>query len=330
MAIYRLSQHILECTSILKLTRVIPRFLTLQESTAHLAPSTASSLTATTDVPLPKSPRSPIPGSFIESPGSPYPEELNISTSENFQFSEPEDAEETEVTAELFGSSYGTAPGTPYSGHAFGGYHIEGTSFTDYRGKESIVSSDELLPDTATTIKFDIKDESFEQSVPLEPPNEQSTSYFPIVPILPPVFTNPPPVPAPPAPLPQPAPPVPPVQPPVQPAIMAATNMPFRKEKSAPNIIDEVSPGRELTRYISDIEGLFSHHSITQDTDKKKWFIYYPGLTISEFWESLPEYADAQKTYIHFKDAIIAQYPDASASRKYERHDLKRVIGKYA
>ncbi|SJL18848.1 uncharacterized protein ARMOST_22450 [Armillaria ostoyae] len=292
----------------------------LQESTAHLAPSTASSSTAATDVPLPKSPRSPIPGSFIESPGSPYPEELNISTSENFQFSEPEDAEETEVTAELFGSSYGTAPGTPYSGHAFGGYHIENTSFTDYRGKESVVSSDELLPDIATTINFDIKDESFEQSVPLEPPNEQSTSYFPLVPILPPVFTNPPPVPAPPVPLPQPAPPVPPVQPPVQPAIMAATNMPFRKEKSAPNIIDEVSPGCELTRYISDIEGLFSRHSITQDADKKKWFIYYPGLTISEFWESLPEYADA----------IIAQYPDASASRKYERHDLERVIGKYA
>ncbi|PBK65554.1 hypothetical protein ARMSODRAFT_891827, partial [Armillaria solidipes] len=106
--------------------------------------------------------------------------------------------------------------------------------------------------------------------------------------------------------------------------------MPFRKEKSAPNIIDKVSPGRELTRYISDIEGLFSRHSITQDADKKKWFIYYPGLTISEFWESLPEYADAQKTYVHFKDAIIAQYPDASASRKYERHDLERVIGKYA
>ncbi|PBK59224.1 hypothetical protein ARMSODRAFT_1027579 [Armillaria solidipes] len=263
-----------------------PENSNLQESTTHLAPSDASSSTAATDVPLPKSPHSPIPGSFIESSRSPYPEELDVSTSENFQFSEPEDAEdteETEVTTELFGSSYGTAPGTPYSGHAFGGYHIENTSFTDYRGEESVVSSDELLPDTATTINFDIKDESFEQSVPLEPPNEQSTSYFPLVPILPPVFTNPPPVLAPPAPLPQPAPPIPPVQPPVQPVIMAATTMPFRKEKSTPNIIDEVSPGCELMHYISDIEGLFSRHSITQDADKKKWFIYYPGLTISEF-----------------------------------------------
>ncbi|SJL12087.1 uncharacterized protein ARMOST_15508 [Armillaria ostoyae] len=294
----------------------------LQESTTHLAPSAVSSSTATTDVPLPKSPCSPIPGSFIESPGSPYPEELDISTSENFRFSDPEDAEETEVTTELFGSSYGTVSGTPYSGHTFGGYHVESTSFTDYCREESIVSSDELQPDTATMVNFDIKDESFEQSIPFEPtfesPTEQSTLYFPIFPILPPV------------PLPQPVPPVPSVQPPVQPAIMAATSMPFRKEKSTPNIIDEVSPEHELTCYVSDIEGLFSHHSITQDVDKKKWFIYYPGLTISEFWESLPEYADTQKSYMNFKDAIIAQYPDASASHKYERHDLEHVIGKYA
>ncbi len=105
--------------------------------------------------------------------------------------------------------------------------------------------------------------------------------------------------------------------------------MPFRKEKSAPNIIEKVSPGRELTCYISDIEGLFTHHSINANTDKKKWFIYYPGLIISEFWESLPEYSDAAKIYENFKDAVIAQYPDASTTCKYERHNLERVIGKY-
>ncbi len=88
--------------------------------------------------------------------------------------------------------------------------------------------------------------------------------------------------------------------------------------------------GRELTCYISDIEGLFTRHSINANADKKKWFIYYPGLVISEFWESLPEYSDAAKTYENFKDAVIAQYPDASTTRKYERHDLKHVIGKYA
>ncbi len=100
-------------------------------------------------------------------------------------FSEPEYDEETEVTAELFGSNYGTAPGTPYSGHVFGGYHVESTSFTDYRQEESVESSDELVPDSATTINFDIKDESFEQSLPFDPPAEASTSYFPIFPILP-------------------------------------------------------------------------------------------------------------------------------------------------
>lgn len=110
---------------------------------------------------------------------------------------------------------------------------------------------------------------------------------------------------------------------------MAAASMPFQKEKSALNIIDEISPGRELTHYISDIEGLFTRHSINAEADKKKWFIYYPGLVISEFWESLPEYSDGGKTYENFKDAVVAQYPDASTTRKYERHDLERVIGKY-
>ncbi len=94
--------------------------------------SEASSSTLATETPLPDSPHSPIPGSFIESPTSQSPEELDISERENLSFSGPEDDEETEVTAELFGSNYGTAPSTPYSGHTFGGYHVESTSFTNY------------------------------------------------------------------------------------------------------------------------------------------------------------------------------------------------------
>ncbi len=285
-------------------------------------------MTLATETPLPNSPRSLIPGSFIKSPTSLFPKELDVSTSENFQFSEPEDAEETEVTAELFGSNYGTAPGTPYSRHTFGSYHVESTSFTDYPQEESVGSSNKIVPDTTTTINFDIKDKSFEQSIPFDPPTEASTSYFPI---LPPINLN-----QQPAPIAQPGtqqpaqPPIqPPVQPPVAPVAMAAANMLFRKEKSAPNIIDEVSPGRKLTCYISDIEGLFTLHTIANNAEKKKWFIYYPGLIISKFWESLPEYSDAVKTYENFKDAVIAQYPDTSTTRKYKRHNLKHVIGKY-
>ncbi len=96
---------------------------------------------------------------------------------------------------------------------------------------------------------------------------------------------------------------------------MAAISMPFRKEKSTLNIIDKVSPGCKLTCYISDVEGLFICYTINTDADKKKWFIYYPGLIISEFWESLPEYSDAEKTYEIFKNVVVAQYPDASITR---------------
>ncbi len=237
------------------------------------------------------------------------------------------------ITAELFGLNYGTAPSTPYSRQAFGGYHIESTSFTHYWQEESVESSDKLVPDSATTINFDIKDESFEQSLPFDPLAEASTSYFPIFLSLPPVNLN-----QQPAPVAQPGaqpPTQPPVQPPVQqpvqqPAAMPAVSMPFWKEKSAPNIIDKISPGCELMCYISDIEGLFTCHTINTDADKKKWFIYYPSLVLSEFWESLPEYSDTTKTYENFKDAVVAQYPDTSTTHKYERHDLERIIGKYA
>ncbi len=139
---------------------------------------------------LPNSPQSPIPEFFIESPTSPFPKELDISTSENFQFSELEDTKETEVTAELFHSNYDTAPGTPYFKHTFGGYHIESTLFIDHQQEESIRSSDKLLPDTATAINFDIKDKSFEQSISFEPLTKVSISYFPLFPILPPGNLN--------------------------------------------------------------------------------------------------------------------------------------------
>ncbi|PBK90863.1 hypothetical protein ARMGADRAFT_933749, partial [Armillaria gallica] len=105
--------------------------------------------------------------------------------------------------------------------------------------------------------------------------------------------------------------------------------MPFRKEKSAPVIIDEANPGRELFRYITDLEQLFTRHRVTTDDEKKKWFIYYPGIDIAEFWESLPEYSSGQ-TYTEFKTAVTKHYPDADPDQKYDRQDLDRIIGQYA
>ncbi len=103
--------------------------------------------------------------------------------------------------------------------------------------------------------------------------------------------------------------------------------MPFHKEKSAPVIVDEANPGRELFRYITNLEQLFTHHRVTTDDEKKKWFIYYPAIDIAEFWESLPEYS---QTYTEFKAAVTKHYPDADPDRKYDRQDLDRVIGQYA
>ncbi len=95
-------------------------------------------------------------------------------------------------------------------------------------------------------------------------------------------------------------------------------------------IFDEANPGRELLRYLQDLEALFTRYSITDNAEKKKWLTHYPGVAVADFWESLAEFADANSTYEQLKTAIIKQYPDADANRKYERMDIERVVGKYA
>ncbi|PBK92338.1 hypothetical protein ARMGADRAFT_879109, partial [Armillaria gallica] len=74
---------------------------------------------------------------------------------------------------------------------------------------------------------------------------------------------------------------------------------------------------------------LFTRHHVTTADEKKKWFIYYPGIDIAEFWESLPEYSSGQ-TYTEFKTTVTKHYPDADPDWKYDHQDLDCVIGQYA
>ncbi|PBK83242.1 hypothetical protein ARMGADRAFT_868627, partial [Armillaria gallica] len=81
--------------------------------------------------------------------------------------------------------------------------------------------------------------------------------------------------------------------------------------------------------YITDLEQLFTHHRVTADDEKKKWFIYHPGIDIAEFWESFPEYSSG-KTCTKFKTAVTKHYADPDPDRKYDCQDLDCVIGQYA
>ncbi|PBK92325.1 hypothetical protein ARMGADRAFT_874420, partial [Armillaria gallica] len=109
-----------------------------------------------------------------------------------------------------------------------------------------------------------------------------------------------------------------------------STRMPFQRERSAPTIFDEANLGHELSRYLQDLEALFTRYSITDNAEKKKWLTHYPGVAVTDFWESLAEFADANSTYEQLKTAIIKQYPDADANQKYKHMDIERVVGKYA
>ncbi|PBK61669.1 hypothetical protein ARMSODRAFT_990641 [Armillaria solidipes] len=73
----------------------------------------------------------------------------------------------------------------------------------------------------------------------------------------------------------------------------------FRRECSAPTIFNEANPGHELSRYLQDLEALFTHFSITNNAEKKKWLTHYLGIAVADFWESLTEFNDA---------AIIGKY----------------------
>jgi hypothetical protein len=81
---------------------------------------------------------------------------------------------------------------------------------------------------------------------------------------------------------------------------MATPAMPARGDRTAPTF-DPKQP-RELRRYFSDIELLFTRSNITDDQQKKASVCRYVDIDTSELWETIlgtgnvaPEIVPAQK-----------------------------------
>ncbi|KAI0369557.1 hypothetical protein BV20DRAFT_903556, partial [Pilatotrama ljubarskyi] len=60
------------------------------------------------------------------------------------------------------------------------------------------------------------------------------------------------------------------------------------------------------------------------------WVVRYLPIDVSDLCESLPEYANEDKTYEDFKKAIIALYPGAGEDRKFAVADVENLVAKRA
>ncbi len=289
----------------------------------------------TYDSPIPSSSSLPIKEEEdieFSIPGEFYDSQPDISTEEPFDLSEEDEVlsslqpTEENLNSDTFPTAYNTAGNiTPALGDAYSFRPDEALDFTEFGRRLSLATqstdTSELLnsleqtPAQVTTL---VKEEEIQPyhipdlappTVPLQPPIQTKPTV-----VLPNPMSNPGQAGG------------------AQPVAAAAMSMrmPFRRERSAPTIFDEANPGRELSRYLQDLEALFTRYSITDNAEKKKWLTHYPGVAVADFWESLAEFADANSTYEQLKTTIIKQYPDADANRKYEHMDIERVVGKYA
>jgi hypothetical protein len=101
--------------------------------------------------------------------------------------------------------------------------------------------------------------------------------------------------------------------------------MPARGERASPSF-DNTKP-RELIRFFEELEYLFERASLQLESEKKKHVLRYVDFEVEQIWKSFPEYTDATKTYLDFKNAILAYYPDASGDYVYSLRDMDLLIG---
>ena len=70
-------------------------------------------------------------------------------------------------------------------------------------------------------------------------------------------------------------------------------NMPARGDRAAP-VFDKSRPC-ELSRFFDDLERLFDKSQL-DNTEKKKYVVYYTDFKTEQIWKSLKEFSDANKT----------------------------------
>lgn len=96
--------------------------------------------------------------------------------------------------------------------------------------------------------------------------------------------------------------------------------MPSRSGRGAPTF-DAAQP-RELARFFSDLEFLFTKCSITVDDEKIKAAVRRLSMAGSDVWMAVPACDATPANWTDFKDPVIKLYPTASDS-------LDTLVGVY-
>ena len=105
---------------------------------------------------------------------------------------------------------------------------------------------------------------------------------------------------------------------------MVYADLPQRGERATPSFDGK---NKELGRYFSEIEALYTRHSITDDQEKKNGAIKYLATSALErMWKSSDTLADPNQSYDDFKEEMYRLYP-GSSDDVYTVHHLDALVG---
>ena len=107
---------------------------------------------------------------------------------------------------------------------------------------------------------------------------------------------------------------------------LPTTPMPPRNSPSAPHF--DSSRTSELLRYFDDVEFLLDSAMFYADKAQKDWTMLYIDSQAYELWEGLPE-AKEPYSFTHFREAVIAMYPEVDPGRRYTYHDIAQLVEKW-
>jgi len=82
--------------------------------------------------------------------------------------------------------------------------------------------------------------------------------------------------------------------------------MPVFGECIAPTF-DPAHPN-ELLHFFTQLETLFDCCSVQNNLKKKTYVTSYVDYELAEYWEALPEFRNASKTYINLQDRLLDFY----------------------
>ena len=107
---------------------------------------------------------------------------------------------------------------------------------------------------------------------------------------------------------------------------MLPLGMPTRRERTAPAL--DLSDPLGILQYFEDLEYLFEKHHISDGQDKKHAAVHYPSIQVARAWRCDDTFEDPAASFISFKVAIIALYPETAAALNPSFADLARLVAK--